>query len=427
VAYEILAGAGHALTLTEIAVQGAERLLMADAFVRDTGSLRAALHEDNRRREGAGRKPLFAVDGDAVTLVAQPEPGEHAPLPAVARVPASAAELRRAALAALRRRMRESDGPTVEHVATKLLVTMGFRDLKVAKRGREHVICTGRRRMGVAEVRHAIRIVRSGADTGRRDVTDLRRDIGHYGAQIGMVISAGEANRDARGEAVAAGQLPVLLVCGEALAEALADAGIGNTPVVVPEVDDAFFRAAAEAADKEEEARLARREERERRREGREERADEREARTEREPRAPAEAIAEPSAGTADLPAGDVPPAPATAAAFDLLSAPASADDEGEGGEDDEGDEEGSEEAEPGEQRGEAKDEAGPGERRRRRRRRRRRGGRGRGREGAGSAAAAPAGQGTGEAGAEPAAAQPSAPAPSEPSRSGGGDPGPTA
>ncbi|HEY6006042.1 MAG TPA: winged helix-turn-helix domain-containing protein, partial [Anaeromyxobacter sp.] len=65
VAYEILAGAGRPLGLVEIAAQGAERLLMPDAFVRDTASLQAALAEDNRRRESAGRKPLFSIDGEA--------------------------------------------------------------------------------------------------------------------------------------------------------------------------------------------------------------------------------------------------------------------------------------------------------------------------------------------------------------------------
>src|SRR3990170_1912892 len=39
VAYEILAGADHPLALAEIAAQGAERFLMPDAFVRDTGAL----------------------------------------------------------------------------------------------------------------------------------------------------------------------------------------------------------------------------------------------------------------------------------------------------------------------------------------------------------------------------------------------------
>ncbi|HTN50827.1 MAG TPA: HTH domain-containing protein, partial [Anaeromyxobacter sp.] len=405
VAYEILAGAGRPLSLVEIAAQGAERLLMSDAFVRDTGSLRAALHEDNRRRESSGRKALFGLDGESVSLSAQPEPGEHAALPSPARA-ASAADLRRAALASIRRRLRECDGPTVEHIAVKLLERTGFREIKVARRGREHVIYTGRRRMGLSEVRHAIRVMRGGADAARRDVIDLRRDLGHYGAQIGMVLTAGEANREARGEAGAAGQLPVLLLCGEALAEALADAGVGCAPVVVPEVDDGFFRAAAEAAEKEEAARLSRREERERRRE----REPGREAGREPAEAGEGEVIVAITAETGEAPQAErsTPPRPEDGEREDLpgaaeipITTDGARDDEDDEG-DEEGEEEGSEAAAAGEPGGApasgAQGEAKEGERRRRRRRRRRRGGRGRGREGGAPAAASAPGGTPGEA-----------------------------
>ncbi len=268
VAYEILAGAGQPLALSAIASQGAERLLMPDAFVRDADALGAALQEDNRRRELAGRRPLFELDGDTVTLVAQPEPGELTAVAAAAVRPASPVELRRAGLAALRRRLRACDAPTVEHLVARLLEKLGFREVKVAKRGREHVIYTGRKRMGLGDVRHCFRVVRTGADAARRDVVDTRRDLGHFGAQIGVVITAGEAARDARGEASTAGQLPVLLLAGEALAEAFADVGLGCVQVVVPDVDEPVFVEATEAAAREEEARRARREERDRRGEG---------------------------------------------------------------------------------------------------------------------------------------------------------------
>jgi hypothetical protein len=394
VAYEILAGAGRPLTVTEIAAEGAERLLMPDAFVRDAGSLAAALREDNRRREGAGRTALFALDGDSVTLAAQPEPGERPSVAMAARPAASAADLRRSGLAALRRRLRGCDGPTVEHVVGRLLDKLGYRDVKAAKRGREHVIYTARRRMGVADVRHGIRILRTGADAGRRDVVDLRRDLGHYGAQIGVLFTAGEAGREARGEAAAAGQLPILLVCGEAFAEALADAAVGATTVAVPEVDEAFFRTAAEAAEQAEAARRARREERDRR--------DER-----KEPRREAE----PREREVDL--GGVPPDDAGERAEPAVLAEADRDD-------DEGDEEGGPGPEESEDVGTemevaatAEGAAGPGEGRaeggRRRRRRRRRGGRGRSREGAGAQ----------PAGAPPASA---APGGAEPGPAGGGD-----
>ncbi|MGC3998384.1 MAG: HTH domain-containing protein [Anaeromyxobacter sp.] len=452
VAYEILAGAGRALSLAEIAAQGAERLLMPDAFVRDVGSLQAALLEDNRRREGNGRRALFQLDGDQVTLVAQPEPGERAAAPVVARAPVGAGEARRAGLAALRRRLRECDGPTVEHLAGQLLERLGFTELKVAKRGREHVVYTGRRKMGLGEVRHGIRIVRGGADAARRDVSDLRRDLAHYGAQIGVVLTAGEAAREARGEASAAGQLPVILLCGEALAEAFADAGVGCVPVVVPEIDEAFFKAATEAAEKEEAARRARREERDRRegrepregregregrepREGREGREGRREKREPREPRPSAEAPAEGGPVIHEVLA-EIPEAlPGSEEAVVVVAATLQADaGDADDGDDLEGDDEGAEgdeaESAGGAAPAGAPGEAGAGgERRRRRRRRRRRGGRGRGKEGAaGERPAEGAPQASAEGAPGPAegapAAAPEPPPPPPPEPASGGEQG---
>jgi len=392
VAYEILAGAERPLSLRELAALGAERLLMPDAFIRDSGSLGAALREDNRRREATGRKALFAIEGDTVTLEAQPEPGERPAAIAPSRPPAGPEEMRRAALAALRRRLRACDAPTMEWLAARLLEKMGLRELKVAKRGREHVVFTGRRRMGLAEVRHCVRVVRSGADAGRRDVFEMRRDLGHYGAQMGVLVTAGEAGRDARSEASAAGQMPVLLIAGEAFAEAFADAGVACRLVVIPEADEAFLAQAAETAQREEAARRARREERDRR-EGRE-RGEERPRREEREAEPaeraePSEAPAE--AGAPAAPEGGAPEAPRA----EPTPEPAQAV---EGEEEDEGEEDESDEAEGPEGEGaeepKAEGQREPGERRRRRRRRRRRGGRGRGerREGEAQAAGAPGG-----------------------------------
>ena len=438
VAYEILAGAGRPLPVSEIAATGAERLLMPDAFVQDAGALRSALDEDNRRRESAGRKPLFQLDGELVTLVAQPEPGERpAPISAAPRALVAvgampAGELRRSGLAALRRRLRDCDGPTVEHVTLRLLEKLGFRDVKVAKRGREHVVCTARKRMGISDVRHAVRILRGGADAARRDVTDLRRDLGHYGAQIGIVVSAGEAGRDARGDAAAAGQLPVVLLCGEGLAEALAEVSLGCVPVVVPEVDEAFFRAATEEASREEEARRARREERDRRDGGergeREERSDRRGPRETAEPERDEASFADfdtrvlatvpaDRADSTDASVAGGPPASVTAAVAALVEgddAAAIPDAEDEGDADEEGEEEGSETEAAGAAGGATGEPGTPGgERRKRRRRRRRRGGRGRGaREGApaqgeAGASAAPAGAPEAPASGTPERAEP--------------------
>jgi ribonuclease E len=424
VAYEILASAGGAMSLGEIASQGSERQLMPDAFGRDHAALASALHEDNRRREAAGRRPLFQIDGESVSLASQPEPGERiASVPAGAR-PTTPGDLRRAGLAALRRRLRECDPATVEHLTLKLLERLGYREVKVARRGKEHVLITGRKRLGLTEIRHGFRVLRSGADASRRDVSEARRDLGHYGAQIGAVVTAGEAQRDARADAAAAGQLPVMLLCGEALAEAFVEASLGCSQVVVPVVDDAAFAAAAEAAAREEITRRGRRDEREHREGDREGRRERREPRAEEEGRPPlrGEAEATPEGGAG--PASEVATATEEEGTGPRPATEAPADQAGEadtGSDDDEleeGDEEGEEPVETG--AGEAAPSGATadgrlaGEARRRRRRRRRRGGRGRGerREGApGAPGEAPAGQapasgdGGGDAASAPAAA----------------------
>jgi hypothetical protein len=437
VAYEILAGAGRALSLQDIAAQGAERTLMPDAFVRDLGSLKSALLEDNRRRESAGRKALFSIEDEQVTLAAQPEPGERVAAPRAAA--ASGADLRKSALMALRRRMRDCDGPTFEHLAVALLGQLGYQELKVVKRGREHAIYTARRRVGVAELRHAIRVLRAHGEVGRRDVQDLRRDISNYGAQLGVVVGTGDVQREARSEACAGGQLPVFLLCGEALAEAATEAAVGCRQVLVPEIDEVWFREAAAKGAEEEEARRARREERDRR-EGREGRRGD--GRKREEPSAEVAVTLGADDGTPEAepppsaePAGDAQPGIIEVrATIEDAAGPEDAED----GEGSEGDEEDGAEDGPEDSAGASTEDAAPGGagsaaegtegKRRRRRRRRRRGGRGRREGGAAAGAAGAAGEGAAASvpteGGEARSAEP-APAPPAPSEApaGGGEP----
>ena len=437
VACDLISSAGGSMSLGELAASGAERQLMPEAFGRDHAALASALAEDNRRRESSGRRPLFLVDGETVTLLSQPEPGERtAPDVSAARpAGATAAELRRAGLAALRRRVRECDAATLEHLVLKLLERLGYRELKVARRGKDHLLVTARKRMGLGEVRHGFRVLRGGGDATRRDVVETRRDLGHYGAQIGAVITAGEAHRDARGDASAAGQLPVLLLCGEALAEAFVEATLGCGQVVVPVVDEAYFAAATEAAAREEAGRPARRD-----------RERERPERRERRPDGESQVSA--SAGEAPGEAGEQGVATSSPAreegstvAFESAvqrSEPASEagleGDDAEGDDPDEsadqGDDDGEETAEAGGPEGSTTvvpaDGRPAGEVRRKRRRRRRRGGRGRGErsEGApveaGGAAEAAGSGGAGQAGGEGGAPGTAAPS----SSSGGSEPG---
>ena len=153
------------------------------------------------------------------------------------------AEVRRAVTRALRRRIAELDTSAFENLCAALLDKMGMRDVRVAKRSKEGPLYLARQRRGVSDLRVAVKLVRGGREIGRADVQELRKDLAHYSAQMGLVLAPGEAGRDARSEASAAGQAPVALYAGEALPEEMIACRVGVTvqTVEVPDVDEAFF------------------------------------------------------------------------------------------------------------------------------------------------------------------------------------------
>jgi hypothetical protein len=269
VVFEALAQRQSGAPLADLAADLLRRQLLSEALVRDLPSLVAALLEDNRRRTEAGRKPAFIVDGDRVTLVEFPPPAallEEARVPHLGARPLGAAQLgaevRRAVVRALRRRVAELDTGTFENLCAALLEKMGMRDVRVAKRSKEGPLYLARQRRGVSDLRVAVKLVRGAREIGRADVQELRKDLAHYSAQMGLVLAPGDAGRDARGEASAAAQPPVALYVGEALPEEMIACRVGVTvqTVEVPDLDEAFF------------ANLSRREERMEGRGGRRER-----------------------------------------------------------------------------------------------------------------------------------------------------------
>ena len=250
VIFEALAQKQSGAPLAELATQLLEKQLLSEGLVQDLPSLVAALLEDNRRRTEAGRKPAFIVDGERVTLVEFPAPSaipEEIKAPHGAARPMSATQLvaegRRATVRALRRRLTELDTNAFEQLCAQLLEKMGMRDVRVAKRSKEGPLYLARQRRGLSDLRVAVKLVRGSREIGRQDVQELRKDLAHYSAQMGLVLAPGDAARDARGEASAAGQAPVALYAGEALPEELIAmrVGVSVAMVEVPEVDEAFF------------------------------------------------------------------------------------------------------------------------------------------------------------------------------------------
>src|SRR5712664_691249 len=251
VVFEWLAQRQSGAPISELADALFKKNLLSEALVRDHASLVQALLEDNRRRTEAGRKPAFIVDGERVTLVEFPPPSA---MPEEARSshtglgrPMSAAQLvaegRRAVVRALRRRVADLETSGFEQLCSHLLEKMGMRDVRVAKRSKEGPLYLARQRRGVSDLRVAVKLTRGSREIGRADVQELRKDLAHYSAQMGLVLAPGEAGRDARSEASAAGQAPVALYAGEALPEEMIACRVGVTvqTVEVPDVDEAFF------------------------------------------------------------------------------------------------------------------------------------------------------------------------------------------
>jgi hypothetical protein len=184
-----------------------------------------------------------------------------------AAVKAAAKESRRTLARELRRRIAELDIDSLHKAFARVLQALGFRELKVAKRSREGLLLTARKREGSIDLRFAVRLLRGVVPVDRRAVQDLRRDLGHYSAQVGLVASPGDLRGDGRAEAQSHGSL-TMVWSGDALGDKFieAKAGVTSSQIELFEVDEAFFSSAKVEA---EEARR-RRDERTKERQGRE-------------------------------------------------------------------------------------------------------------------------------------------------------------
>ncbi len=306
-------------------------------------------------------------------------------------------EARRAAARVLRARLAALDGNTFEKVCMKLLHGLHLREVKVARRFKDGLLASVRKKDGSLEMRVAVRVFKEPVAIERRHIQDARKDAAGLGCHAAIVMSAGELRGDGRTEALANG-LFTSVWCADALADRFLEAHVGVTVTRVElfDIDETFFTQAKLDADE-----AAKR---------REERHRERDAQRSARPSAPGSGETESEGAPAPVQAAD-------GAAPEGVSADgaAGADEGDDEGDDGDGPEEGGAQAQgaPGE---------GGGRRKRRRRRRRGRGGQGgQGALGAPgvSAEGAPAAGGGGD-GAQAAAAPASAPAPAPASPSGG-------
>ncbi len=246
VAIELLSEAGKPLPLDEILARARERELISDELGADT--LATALAEENRKRAEAGRRPAFSIGESGnvellVPAVEEPAAAPEASERRAPRPPPQTIDSRRNALRQVRRRLGELDAGALERVASTLLDRAGYRDVRLARRagGEAASLLTARRRLGLTDVRFAIRLA-LGSEVSREQVQELRRDLVTYNAHAGIVLGAVEARGDARTEAGLVGQPLVTLLCGEALAEELVLRQVGVVTYELFQLDDGYWR-----------------------------------------------------------------------------------------------------------------------------------------------------------------------------------------
>ena len=314
-------------------------------------------------------------------------------------------DARRALARMLRQRLATLEAGTFEKSVVRMMQAQGFRELKVAKRSKDGPLLTARSREGSVELRYAVRILKGGPSVDRKSVQELRKDLGHYAAQVGLLVSSGDVRGDARSEAQASGSL-VMLWCGDALADKFLEVktGVTVTQVELFELDESFFEGAkvdAEDAQRRREERKALREDGEEKpaaeRNGKSDRSERRERRDrERAERRERPAVVAAVGGEesdseaievrgtreeepARQPVSEVESVVFVAGTSEVTVSEVSAEGgDDEEGDEEEGDEEGGEESAQAE--GAAPGTPGQGGSDRKRRRRRRRGRRGRGR-----------------------------------------------
>jgi hypothetical protein len=246
VAFDILSEAHKPLTLDEILARARERELVGEELAATT--LATAIAEENRRRTDSGRRPAFTIS-EAGTVEIIEGPPEAPPerdgerRPAANRWAQQINDARRNATRLTRRRVAELDAGGLERLAAQLLERSGYRDCRAVKRaGREGSLLTARRKLGLTELRFAIRLAPNGIEVSRELVRELRRDMLLHGAHAAIVMSPGDVGREARAEALIVGQPLVTLLCGEALAEELVLRQVGSQLVEICYFDDGFWK-----------------------------------------------------------------------------------------------------------------------------------------------------------------------------------------
>jgi hypothetical protein len=259
VAQDLLREANQPLSVEDLLARARQKGLVSEDLGREM--FVGALQEENRRRAKAGKRPTFEVGaGDLVSYLPPADGGEagataaiegpaHSPRSYSPPLAPQALESRRGAARSIRRLLNDLGAAGLERVVTQLLERSGYRDLRAyssraASEGSSRVrMLTARRKLGLTEVRFAVRLVPAGeGEVQREDVQRLRAELTAVSAHAGLVIGPVDVTRDARSESQVLGQPLVTLLCADALAEEIVMRHVGVVTYESTAVDESYWR-----------------------------------------------------------------------------------------------------------------------------------------------------------------------------------------
>ncbi len=259
VAQDLLKESASPLPVEELLNRARQRGLVSEDLGREM--FVGALQEENRRRTKSGKRPIFEVGaGDVIAYLALGEASEATPGTATdvaaalprrssAALPPQALESRRTSARTIRRMVGELGPVALEQVVSQLLERSGYRDLRpyTPRAGSEGSsrprMLTARRKLGLTEIRFAVRIVSTGeGEVQREDVQRLRAELAAANSHAGIIIGPADASRDARNESQLLGQPLITLLCADAFAEEIVMRHLGVITYEITVVEESYWR-----------------------------------------------------------------------------------------------------------------------------------------------------------------------------------------
>jgi restriction endonuclease Mrr len=236
---------GGAIPLQRLVETGKRRGRISADLAQGQALVEASIRADNARRQAAGLRPRFKLTDRRLALSDWYVDNEMLRLEK--DLQQLAERYREQVRRNLLRRLQELPQRSVGELILVLLERVGYSDLQVVRRPGTHgaeLHLSARLSLPHGEYRAAVVIRRDGREIGRERVTELRGALHHYGgAQMGCLITTGQALSGARDEAAAPNATPVNLIDGLALVRLCEQEGIGvvRTTITLPLPDVDLF------------------------------------------------------------------------------------------------------------------------------------------------------------------------------------------